>query len=671
MTALTRTALLIALGYYVGAKIGFALTLAPVPVSPLWPPNAILLAGLTLTAPRSWPTILTAVFGAHLAVQFQSGVPPSMVLCWFISNTTEALIGALLLRRCRRGTAWFESFRDSARFLLVVSIAAFVSTFLDAGFVALNGWGNADFLTNVRTRFGSNVLASITLVPVILTTADQWRRLAQLPGRAWLEAAAGLVTLITVSWVVFVVQGPGPESSVALLYAPLPLLVGAAIRFGPWGASLSMLACALVAICGAILGQGPFANHSALENARGLQQFLVVAWIPIMALASVVRERERADAGARFSEEQLAMTIEAAQVGRWDWDVARQELQWSEITRRIYEVPLDGPIDPQAVHELVHPEDRHLLNASIEDALAGRPIDVEFRVRFPDGRIKWILSRGESEFDAEGRPIRIRGIKVDTTARKCAELDIQEKRRQLAQAARTLVAGELSVALAHEVNQPLAAILMNATVARQSLLQQPLDVAELERIVEEIAADNRRAAALISELGMRVRKDAPNWTALDINDVVTSFLDVARLDMISRGVSATKTLADRLPPVIGDRLQLQQVLLNLVINACEAMEPLQLSERRLHLATSVGRDGGVRVSVSDNGVGIGTSPPDRVFEPFFTSKTQRPGLGLAICSSIVAAHSGRLEVENRPGSGATFVFWLPAADVAQHNLVAS
>jgi signal transduction histidine kinase len=654
-------ALFTAFGYYVGAKLGFALTLHPVPVSTLWPPNAILLAGLTLTKPRRWPVVFAFVFVAHLAAQFETGVPARMVLSWFLSNSAEAMIGAALLLRFGGGARWFESFRGVAVFLVVVGCTApFVSSFLDAALVELNGWGDSSYWTVWRTRFFSNALAALTLVPLILTTADGLNRIRQTTLRQVFEAIAGLLSLIAVCWVVFVLREPAAGSSPALLYMPLPILVAAAVRFGPFGASVSTLTCALIAIIGAVRGQGPFVHSDPLANALSIQLFLIVAWIPVMSLAAFVRERARADANARSSEEQLAVAIDAAQLGRWDWDIEAQRLTWCPITRAMYEVPPDREVNAQTYHALVHPEDRALLAAATADAIAGRGVDVEFRIQFPDGRIKWIHSKGRTVYDAEGRAVRLVGVKMDVTERKLAELQVQEQRRTLAHRARVAVAGEISTALAHEVNQPLAAILANASVARRHLRSDQPDLHEIGEIVEAIASDNRQAAAVITRFGDLLKKDEPQWTTLDINEVVAGFTDVARLDMFSRGVSVTKELTSGLPLVTGDAIQLQQVLLNMVINACEAMESLAPAERRLCVTTGSDGNGGVRVTVRDNGPGVTGDVVERLFDPFVTSKPQRPGLGLAICSSIVSAHRGQVGVENGPDGGAAFYFCLPA-----------
>jgi two-component system, LuxR family, sensor kinase FixL len=658
-------ALLIALGYYLGARLGFALTLPQVPVAPLWPPNAILLAGLWLTPLRSWPLTLACVFAAHLAVQFQSGVPAGMVLCWFVSNCTEALIGASLMRRFGGGRAAFETLRGTALFFCCAGFAApFISSFIDSAFVVMNGWGNATYWTLWRVRFFSNALANLTLVPVIVATAHgltppRWpsrRRLA--------EALLGLVAIGGICWLVFVQQRPGPGTSPALLYAPMPLLVAAAVRFGPLGASASVLICALIAISGAVLGQGPFVTSSATANALSIQSFLIVAWIPVMSLAAVLRERGHAEQGARSSGQQLAMAIEAVQLGRWEWDIASSQLTWSDVTRRIYEVPLDVPVSPQTFEALVHPDDRGLLAAASADGLTRGGVDVEFRILFPDGRIKWILSKGKTVHDERGRPVRMIGVKVDVTDRKNAELLIQEQQRELAALSRVAVAGELSVALAHEVNQPLAAILANAGAARRFLLHNPPDLREIGEIVEAIADDNKRAAAVITRFGELLRKGDTRWVTLRINDVVSSVIDVARGDIISRGVSLTKSLGQGLPQVLGDAVQLQQVILNLIINACDAMDGVTPGERRLFVMTAADGQAGLRVTVSDSGEGVPDDRLEQIFEPFVTTKPQRLGLGLAICRSIVSSHNGHLAVKNRPERGASFSFFLPAVPIA-------
>ena len=456
-----------------------------------------------------------------------------------------------------------------------------------------------------------------------------------------------------------------PGSFPALFYVPFPLLAAAAVRLGPWGASTSVMACALVAIWGAVQGHGPFVASSPAENALTIQLFLIIASASAMSLASLMEDRARAESKARRSEEQLAIALDAAQLGRWEWDIAQQRLEWSDITRRMYGVPLDVPVSIETFAALIHPDDRHAIEAATQDGLAGRPIDVEFRIVLPDGTVKWILSRGKTLFDAEGRATRTVGIKVDITSRKQTELQLKEQGRELAHIDRLSMVGELSVAIAHELNQPLAAILANVGAARRFLSHSPPNIGQVREIVEAIGQDNRRAADVIRKVGALLRRDDLPRAPLQLNDVVEDVIDIARADIIGRGVSLSVRCERGLAPIAGDRVQLQQVLLNLVLNACDAMDSVPETARRLTIVTSGGPEHRARVTVCDTGPGVAGHQLNQVFEPFVTSKPQGLGLGLAVCRSIVTAHEGTLWAENNPDGGASFCFELPCLGSAQ------
>jgi signal transduction histidine kinase/integral membrane sensor domain MASE1 len=656
-------ALLIALGYYLGAKIGFALTLQPIPVSTLWPPNAILLAGLLLTPLRSWGGVLVSVFVVHVIVQVQSGVPAAMLLCWFVSNCTEALIGALLVRRFTGERLAFDRVRQVAVFLVCAGcLGPFLSSFLDVALVMLNQQGGVGFWSVWQTRFFSNALATLTLVPVIVGVADLFPWVRSIPPRRWIEAAAGGIALLAICWVLFVLQEPGPGTSPALLYAPLPLLVGAAVRFGPLGAGTSLLVCALVAIWGAIRGQGPFVAQSPQENALAIQLFLIVTWIPVMSLAALIRERARAVDQARQSEKQLGLALDAARLGRWEWDIQSNRASWSDETRRMFTAEDDTPDTPvtlERFEQAVHPDDWPMVSRAVSHAVEHSGVlEVEFRA-VGDAGPRWILTKGTTLYDDDGRPARMVGINMDITERKRTELRIHELQRALAHLDRVSLAGELSVALAHEINQPLAAILTNARAAKRFLAHDPPNLQQVGEILEAIADDDQRAADVIRRLHALLRKDQARWQPVSINAVVSDVVGIARADAISRGVALVTELTDGLPVVTGDRIQLQQLLLNLVTNACEAMGAVAAGVRRISIATGIDAAGAVFVSVTDSGTGIPAERIQDIFEPFVTSKTGGLGLGLTICRSIVDAHAGQLWAHNNAQGGASLYFTIP------------
>ena len=306
--------LLVGSGYYIGAKIGFALTFQPYPVSTLWPPNSILLAALLLSRTRSWWYLLLAAFPAHLFVQLHADIPTTMILCWFVSNCSEALIGASIFRYLTRSEVRFDVTHHVSMFILIALLGPFLSSFIDAGFVMLNQFENSSYWAIFRLRFFSNVLASLTLVPLIVT----WRRfeLASLQNSPWkryLEAALLVACFLIVGLVSFSSQTTGLDMRSSFIYLPLPLLLWAAIRFGPRGSSSALLVVSVFEIWTAIHDLGPFATQSAEMNALSVQLFLILTSLPLMLLAASIKERERAQETAFQKEVRLELALDAAQ----------------------------------------------------------------------------------------------------------------------------------------------------------------------------------------------------------------------------------------------------------------------------------------------------------------------------------------------------------------------
>jgi C4-dicarboxylate-specific signal transduction histidine kinase len=247
----------------------------------------------------------------------------------------------------------------------------------------------------------------------------------------------------------------------------------------------------------------------------------------------------------------------------------------------------------------------------------------------------------------------------DISRRKQAELDSELQRQELTHLTRVGILGELSGALAHELNQPLTAILSNAQAVQRLLLREPLDMEELSTALQDIVDADRRAGAVIHRLHALLKKGEPQFRPLDVNAIVAEVLDLAHSDFIAREVTVASRPRLDLPLVRGDRVQLQQLLLNLIINACEAMAAIDPKERVLTIMTAFGDDRTVEIAVLDRGTGIPADLQCRLFEPFITTKKHGLGLGLSICRSIVAAHGGRVWAVNNPERGTTFFVSLP------------
>lgn len=322
--------LLVGSAYYLGSKIGFALTFQPHPVSTLWPPNSILFAALLLSRPRSWWLLLLAAFPAHLLVQLNADIPMSMILCWFVSNCTEAVIGASVLRYLTKSKVRFDNTHHVSLFIVAALLAPFLTSFLDAALVMLNQFGESPYWTVFRMRFFSNVLASLTLVPLIVTWSSVDPSLLQRASwKRYCEGAFLAIGVLIVGLVSFISQTTGPDTRPALLYLPLPLLLWAAIRFGPRASSSVLLVVSVFQIWGAIHGFGPFATQSAEMNALSVQLFLILASMPLMFLAALIKERERAQAAAFQEGERLELALDAAQEASQALGDSQQKLHQS------------------------------------------------------------------------------------------------------------------------------------------------------------------------------------------------------------------------------------------------------------------------------------------------------------------------------------------------------
>jgi C4-dicarboxylate-specific signal transduction histidine kinase len=251
------------------------------------------------------------------------------------------------------------------------------------------------------------------------------------------------------------------------------------------------------------------------------------------------------------------------------------------------------------------------------------------------------------------------GISIDITARKQAELDAQRDRAELSHLSRVALMGEMSASIAHELNQPLAGILSNAAAGQRFIDRGDVDLREIREVLGDIVADGRRASDVIRGIRSMVKKEKMVRRSVDVNEVVVDALRMASSDALLHSCQLETALDPNLPAIDGDPVQLQQVLLNLAINAFDAMRDTPVSRRKVVIATQANRDGTVRTSVRDYGVGVPEEMQDRLFDPFFSTKAEGLGMGLAIVRSIVESHGGKITTENAEGGGARFEFVLP------------
>jgi signal transduction histidine kinase len=414
--------------------------------------------------------------------------------------------------------------------LCVVLAAPLLSSFIDAAFVRLIGFGDSPYWDLVERRFFSNVLAELTFVPLILTWAAAigGGQPRMQPAR-YVEAAILAVGLLVACLLVFEVPHSGAHTSPALFYIPLPFLLWAAVRFGPVGIATALPMMALAAIWGTVHGLGPFVSAQPHETARDVQLFVIAVSVPLLLFAVALDEHARLE---------------------------------------------------------------------------------------------------------------------------------RDSRAQLTHLSRVATLGELSGGIAHELNQPLTAILSNAQAARSFLANKTADPELLAEILEDIILADQRAGHVIDRLRAMFKRGETHFEQLDVNVLVREVASLVHGDLTTRGMQLDLQLAARLPAVKGDRVQLQQVFLNLLMNGAEAMASARPNDRVLMVRT-LATSNKVHINVVDRGPGF-TVSATKLFEAFYTTKPNGLGLGLSISRSIVDAHDGTLWASTRRGGGASFLISLPA-----------
>ncbi|MGO9433119.1 MAG: PAS domain S-box protein [Terracidiphilus sp.] len=376
-----------------------------------------------------------------------------------------------------------------------------------------------------------------------------------------------------------------------------------------------------------------------------------------------VTERKRAEEALSRSEAYLAEAQRLSRTGSFACDSATQPLYWSEEHYRIFEFcPQQGLPTQNQLLEREHPEDRERLLHAF-DRIIHQKVDaeVEYRIVLPDGKVKWAHGIGHPVLNTNGELVEIVGTTVDITERKRSEQERERLRHleaELAHIDRINILGELVASISHELNQPIAASIMNASLALQWLERDPPDLAQARQRTATIIEMGELASEIIDRLRSLYKKEPSKREPLTINDVIAEMVGLLRPQATRHAVSVRADLADSLPIVVGDRVQIQQVLMNLMLNGIEAMSD---TGGVLTIRSRLREDGQIEISVNDTGPGLPAGKADQIFDAFFTTKPQGSGMGLAISKTIVESHGGSLWANGNDGRGATFHFTVPVA----------
>jgi PAS domain S-box-containing protein len=408
---------------------------------------------------------------------------------------------------------------------------------------------------------------------------------------------------------------------------------------------------------------GELLHMPIIEAAPYLVPFSVMAFElsrEILRSAQLARELSK-------SRMRLELAADAAGLGLWERDAGRNQFWATERARTLLGLSSDGAIDTEGWIGTAHPDDADQVHRAWAQALQSQEeYAAEYRVCLAGGRVRWVAVRARPEHDGSGKAILMRGVIRDVTEQQQAQAKLAELQHELAHAGRISMLGQLTSAITHELSRPLGSILRNADVAEMSLQESSPDLDELRQITADIRRGVRHAGDVIERLRALLKHRRMELEPIEVNSLVLDVSALVRPDAVARGIEIQLRLEPRLPLVAGDRVHLSQVLINLIINAMDAIGD-STAIRRVIIEALSAPDGLIQVAVIDSGSGVPAESIARVFEPFFTTKSTGMGMGLSISRTIIEAHGGRIWAENNVAGGATFAFALPATEAERQR----
>jgi PAS domain S-box-containing protein len=414
----------------------------------------------------------------------------------------------------------------------------------------------------------------------------------------------------------------------------------------------------------------PFENEQRVLRKDGRYRWFLMRFSPLLDaqgeidrwyVASFdIEDRKRAEAQLEQAYLRLAEAQRLSKTGSFISDVLVDDHQWSEEAFRIFEFDPTTKITVRMVRDRVHPEDLPAFDSVIAQGMTGAEVDFYYRILTPRGAVKHVRGMARIVEQIAGRPLFI-GAVQDVTESRSAEEALNRARSELAQVSRVTTLNTLTASIAHEVNQPLSGIITNASTCQWMLNGKSPDVEGARETVRRILRDGNRAAHVISRLRVLFSRKEFTLEPLDLNEATREVIALSLSDLQANRVMLRTELADDLPSATGDRVQLQQVILNLLRNASDAMVGIDDRPRELLIKTTPEGGDAVRLSVVDVGVGFRSEVADKLFEAFFTTKNDGMGIGLSVSRSIIEAHHGRLWATANDGPGSTFSFSIPCS----------
>ena len=649
-------AVVVAMGYYLGALLGFRLRFPSSGISFFWPPTAVLTAALLLGPAGAWQVFLPAAFFAHAVAHSQSGVP---LVAWpiqFLANAVQALLAAYLIRTYSDPRRPFRNLQSATAFIIGACIVApSLSSLLVAAVYVSQRWAPT-FAEAWSARTVGNAIGSLTLVPPMVMIWPYLFSHPKLPPtRRMVEFAFVIAGMLAAHTMVRQVDQSDSMALSLALYTPAPFLLWATVRFGGLGLSVTVLATTLLTISSALRGEGAFASETPMDAVVRVQFFIAMTAVPLILIAGLIEQNRDEHCALLEAERQNSATLRALP------DLMFLQTRDGVYLQHYARYRPDLLVAPEAflgknMRDILPPDLGAKFTAAFQAATTDEPSVVEYS-----------LDLNGDYRHYEARLIALDGDRVlsvvrDITDRRRSEDALKHANDALVRMGRVSALAELSASIAHELNQPLTAIASNASACLRWIASGNTD-GDLRGALKDVVSDSHRASKIVQRTKEMFTNSAVQRTIIDVNEVIRDVIELTETRLRKDDVRLETDLDTDVPAVEADAIQIKQVMLNLVLNAMDAM--LEVHERPRILAIASSRDEqGAIITVRDTGAGFHASDLERVFEPFYTTKTDGIGIGLAISRSIVDSHGGALWAEPNPAGGATFRFTLPAHDEA-------
>jgi PAS domain S-box-containing protein len=667
---------LFTLAYVLGCGFSQLLAIVPGTLISLWPPSGLFIAVLVLAPRPTWPWWLAAGCAGEMfanAVWFHSPLLPGFLI--YVGNALEAMVGAWLIdRTCGRPVKMETVPEVLALVIQGAGIAPLVSATVGSAVLDRFGILSQNFATAWPLWWIGDATGVLVVAPLALVVLQNWHGKALLSAARWKEVFA--LGLIFLGVAALSLSGFFPFA-----YIIMPPLLWAAVRFEFKGAAVTLTLLAVITAAFTISGVDQLAGDPEAQRHKQimLQLFLAISAFSALIVAAISRQHHLAVMNARESASALRQLVETLPAQIWCTAPDGEPIYFSEQFRDFIGFNVED-IDPggaprlgKLLNAIIHPDDLGLVKALFARSLAtGAFYALKHRMRRFDGQYRWFEIRAAAMRNSDGAILQWNGICIDIDDQVHAEDALRNTSDQLALATQVASLAELSAAIAHEVNQPLAAIVANSYAFNRWIAADPPNIERAKMTAERITRDANAAAEVVSRIRALFRHAPEVRVPEDVNRLIAEVCRLMADKFPAQDIRIETELAPDLPAIALDRVQVQQVLVNLIRNGLEAMDgaamegvAMEGSRGRMRLLKiRSSRDGAdaIRVEVRDSGTGFADAA--RVFEPFFTTKRHGMGMGLAICRSIIESHGGRLwavneQTDGAQPQGATVAFTLP------------